>query len=266
VHAEGRPGAARRRRRATALVIRHVAFEDLGTLEPQLVARGLRLRWLDAGVDDLAASEPAAAALVVVLGGPVGVYETDRYPWIDAQLDWLRRRLLAGRPTLGLCLGAQMIAAALGAQVRPGPAKEIGWTPLALTEAGRASAIAPLDGASTSMLHWHGDTFDLPAGATLLAGTAAYPHQAFAWGDAVLALQCHPEIDPARFERWLIGHSVELAQTRIDLAALRAETAALGPVLVRQARLAFDAWLDRQSAALTDGTLGPPVPAPASAA
>lgn len=239
-------------RQATALVIRHVAFEDLGTLGPVLDARGLALRRLDAGIDDLAAIDPEGAALVVVLGGPIGVYEGERYPWLGAQIDWLRRRLLAGRPTLGICLGAQMIAAALGARVYPGPVKEHGWAPLQLTDAGRASALAPLDGALTSMLHWHGDTFDLPEGATLLAGTAAYAHQAFAWGEAALALQCHPEVDPARIERWLIGHAVELAHARIDLAAVRRETATLGPVLARQARQAFDAWLDGRHAALVD--------------
>jgi putative intracellular protease/amidase len=104
--AEGGSGPARRRPRAAALVTRHVAFEDLGAIEPRLVARGLGLRRLDAGIGDLAAIEPATAALVVVPGGPVGDYETDRCPWIDTQLAWLRRRLQAGRPTLGLCLGA----------------------------------------------------------------------------------------------------------------------------------------------------------------
>lgn len=236
----------------TAVVIRHVAFEDLGLLQSLLDARGFQRCWLDAGVDDLAGIDPAHAALVVVLGGPISVYETGRYPWLAAQLDWLRRRLVAGRPTLGVCLGAQMIAAALGARVYPGPVKEIGWSPLTLTGAGRMSALAALDGASTSMLHWHGDTFDLPAGATLLAGSAAYPHQAFAWGGAALALQCHAEIDPARIERWLIGHTVELAHADIDLAALRAQTAWHGPVLARQARLAFGAWLDEHNAQLAD--------------
>ncbi|MBK6862395.1 MAG: glutamine amidotransferase [Ideonella sp.] len=237
---------------STAVVIRHVAFEDLGSLGPLLAARGFELRWLDAGVDDLGAVEPTQAALLVVLGGPIGVYETGRYPWLAAQIDWLRRRRVAGRPTLGICLGAQMIAAALGARVYPGPVKEIGWSPLTLTKAGHASALAPLDGGATSMLHWHGDTFDLPACATLLAGSAAYAHQAFMWGEAALALQCHPETEPARFERWLVGHTVELAHAGVDLAALRAQTRLHGPILARQARVAFDAWLREQGARLAD--------------
>jgi GMP synthase (glutamine-hydrolysing) len=234
-------------RAPTAIVIRHVAFEDLGLLQPLLEARGFELRWLDAGVDDLAEIDPTRAALAVVLGGPISVYEGERYPWLAIQIDWMRRRLVAGRPTLGICLGAQMMAAALGARVYPGRVKEIGWSPLTLTAAAHASALAALDGTSTSMLHWHGDTFELPAGATLLAGTAAYPHQAFAWGDSALALQC-----PSRFERWLIGHAVELAHAGIDLAALRAQTERHGPALARQARLAFDAWLRERDAQLAD--------------
>lgn len=236
----------------TAIVIRHVAFEDLGTLETLLVERGFELRWLDAGVDALDPIDPAAAALLVVLGGPIGVYEHDRYPWLAAQLAWLRRRLDARRPTLGICLGAQMIAAALGARVYPGPAKEIGWTALELSAAGRDSVLAPLDGALTSMLHWHGDTCDLPAGATRLAGTPACAQQAFEWGGCALALQCHPEVDPARLERWLIGHAGELAQVGIEPAALRTQTQLHGAALVRQARLAFEGWLDGQRDRLAD--------------
>lgn len=241
----------------TAVVIRHVAFEDLGLLAPILAGRGIGLQWVDAGVDDLASIDPARAALAVVLGGPIGVYETDRYPWLEAQLAWLRRRLQARRPTLGICLGAQMIAAALGARVYPGPVKEIGWEPLELTAAGRASALAPLDAASTSMLHWHGDTFDLPEGATLLARTRATAHQAFEWGGCALALQCHPEIDPARLERWLIGHTQELAGAGVDLAEFRRHTAAHGPTLARQARIAFGAWLDALGSALVDSDVVP---------
>ncbi len=237
---------------STALVIRHVAFEDLGTLEPLLAANGISVHWLDAGIDDLGAIDPVRPALLVALGGPISVYEGDRYPWLDVQIAWLRRRLLARRPTLGICLGAQLIAAALGARVYPGPAKEIGWSPLTLTDAGRTSALAPLDGASTSMLHWHGDTFDLPEGATLLAGTGQYPNQAFAWGASALALQCHPEIDPPRLERWLIGHTVELGRAGVDLARLRAQTATHGPALVRQARLVFERWLRERQDELVD--------------
>jgi GMP synthase (glutamine-hydrolysing) len=182
---------------------------------------------------------------MVVLGGPIGAYDDNRYPTLSPLLSMIEKRVAAGLPTLGICLGAQLIARALGARVYPSPSgqAEIGWSPLTLTDAGRASPLRHLDGAQTSMLHWHGDTFDLPAGATLLASTPACRHQAFAWGKHVLGLQCHPEIRTDRFEPWLIGHASELATHGIDPRQLRADTARLGPALELAAWRTFDEWL-----------------------
>lgn len=230
----------------TALAIRHVAFEDLGLLEPLLAARGLTVRYVEAGVDDLAAIDPLEPRLIVILGGPIGVYEAGDYPWIGDEIRLVARRLGADRPTLGLCLGAQMMAAALGARVYPMGVKEIGWSPLNLTAAGRQSALAPLDGAETAVLHWHGDTFDLPAGATCLASTAICANQAFAWGSRALALQFHPEVTAEGVERWLIGHTLEIATAPgVSVAGLRADTQRWAPVCLRQGAAAFGTWLDR---------------------
>ncbi len=174
----------------TAFVIQHLTFEDLGTFGPLLSRRGFAWRYLEAGIDDLTRLEPDEPDLLVVLGGPIGAYEEDRYPFLADELRLLEQRLAADRPTLGICLGAQLMARALGARVYPGSAKEIGWKPLSLTPAGRSSPLAHLDGHLTSILHWHGDTFDLPEGATLLATSDLYRHQAFAWGQGALAFQC----------------------------------------------------------------------------
>ena len=226
------------------VAIRHLCFEDLGSLAPLLDQRGLPLRYLDAGIDDLAALDPLAPALLVVLGGPIGVNDGDDYPFLAAELALLKRRLAADLPTLGICLGAQLIAHALGSPVYPGPGKEIGWQPLELTEAGRAGPMRHLDGTLTSMLHWHGDTFDLPADATLLASTALCRQQAFAWGRATLALQCHPELVAGQIERWLIGHTGEIAAAGLSLTTLRADTRMHGEVLETQARRFFADWLN----------------------
>lgn len=226
------------------IAIRHLCFEDLGTFADILLQRGLTLRYLDAGIDDLAAVDPAAPALLVILGGPIGVNDGDDYPFLADEIALLQARLAADLPTLGICLGAQLIARALGSAVYPGPGKEIGWQPLQLTGAGRAGPMRHLDGALTSMLHWHGDTFDLPADATLLASTALCRHQAFARGNATLALQCHPEALSAQIERWLIGHTGEIAAAGLSVKALRQDTALHGPVLETQARRFFAEWLE----------------------
>lgn len=121
----------------TAVVIRHVHFEDLGTFEAVLTAAGYRIHYYDLGVHELWTLDPPLADLLVVLGGPVGVYEADAYPFLAEERRILEARLEAGRPTLGICLGAQQIAATLGATVAPSGIKEIGFSELTLTDAGR---------------------------------------------------------------------------------------------------------------------------------
>ncbi len=227
----------------TVLAIRHVAFEDLGSLSGVLNLRGATVRYLEAGIDDLTRVDACEPDLLVVLGGPIGAYEDAVYPFITDEIRLLERRLAADRPTLGICLGAQMMARALGARVYPGPAKEIGWSPLTLTEAGQASPIAHLAGDNTSMLHWHGDTFDLPAGATLLASTDLCRHQAFSWGRAALGFQCHPEARAADLERWFIGHACEIAGARLSVPRLREDTKRFGPALASQGAKCFSDWL-----------------------
>lgn len=233
----------------TCIAIRHVAFEDLGILGPLLKKAGYQVEYRDAGSFKLSDLEWLQADLVVVLGGPLGVYEVDEYPWLVDEVAGLGRRLQAERPTLGICLGAQLMAAALGAGVFPGPTKEIGWGGLTLTDAGAASALRCLG--TAPVLHWHGDTFDLPAGATLLASTEQYRCQAFAIGDYCLALQFHLEVAPSSIEAWLIGHAVELSQARVSPTYLRKQSAALGEEVVEAGRAVLAHWLHQQSGSAT---------------
>lgn len=230
----------------TAIAIRHLAFEDLGAFEPVLVRQGFEVRYWDIGLDDLAQFDPLQPDLLVVLGGPIGVYEEDRYPFLTTETAKLRTRLAAGRPTLGICLGAQLIARALDAAVYPGLRKEIGFAPISLSPAGRTSCLAAFDDAP--VLHWHGDTFDLPPGAELLASTAICPHQAFALGRSTLAVQFHPEAGGPGFERWLIGHTLELSQAGLDAAALRAQNEQLSPSLRQRAEACLGRWLQQLAA------------------
>jgi len=154
-----------------AVAIRHVAFEDLGLLAPILTERGYDVEYVGAAGDDLSIGEIWDADLVVVLGGPIGAYEEDAYPFLTTEIEKLEKRLAANRPTLGLCLGAQLMARALGVSVYPAGGKEIGWAPVTVTEPGRAGPVSHLAPERTQVLHWHGDTFDLPAGAERLAST-----------------------------------------------------------------------------------------------
>jgi GMP synthase (glutamine-hydrolysing) len=226
----------------TAAVIRHVHFEDLGTFEAVLTASGYRIHYYDIGMNELWTLNAAGPDLMVVLGGPVGVYETQAYPFLEDERQLLEKRLASGRPTLGICLGAQMIAAALGAKVAPMGHKEIGFSSLSLTEAGRVGPLRHLEG--VPVLHWHGDAFDIPEGATGLATTAMCATQGFAIGQNVLGLQFHPEVDAcAGIERWLIGHAAELASARINPRTLRADAQTHGPALREAARKTFTEWL-----------------------
>ncbi len=231
----------------TCLAVRHVAFEDLGMLGPLLAARGYELRYLEAGVERCDAVTFLAPDLLVVLGGPIGVYECQTYPFMTDELAAIAARIAANKPFLGICLGAQLMAAALGARVAPGPIKEIGWAPLTLTAAGRASVLAPLG--ATPVLHWHGDNADLPAGCDRLASTPHCPVQAFTRTPAQLALQFHLETEPARFEAWLVGHTVELGKAGIDPRHLRNQAHTLGPATRDIGIKVLAAWLDSLAAA-----------------
>jgi GMP synthase (glutamine-hydrolysing) len=168
--------------------------------------------------------------------------------------DLVAARVRAGRPTLGVCLGAQLVAAALGADVVATGRKEIGYAPLTLTAEGHDTAegndsvLAPLDG--VRVLHWHGDQFAIPEGAVRLAETPGFPNQAFAIGSHVLGLQFHLEADHTQIERWLVGHAHELASAGVDPAGIRSDAAAYGPALAEAARRTFDRWLGQLSDAV----------------
>jgi GMP synthase (glutamine-hydrolysing) len=226
----------------TVAAIRHVHFEDLGAFESVLAASGYHIQYWDAGISDLQHPGVADCDLLVVLGGPIGVYEADKYPFLTDEIAVIEKRLNFGRPALGICLGAQLFARGLGTRVYAGPAKELGWAPVTLTEAGKHSPLKSLE--NVPVLHWHGDTFDLPEGAELLASTAVCRNQAFSYGKSVLAFQFHPEASAKNFERWLIGHAVEIGKTPgVSVTKLRSDTAHFAPESAPLGQQCLRDWL-----------------------
>ncbi|PWC15808.1 glutamine amidotransferase [Brenneria roseae subsp. americana] len=225
----------------TAVALRHVHFEDLGILAPFLQQRGYSCRYLDSAVDDLSSVDLADCDLLVVLGGPIGAFDHDTYPFLVAELNLIRQRLDSRKPVLGICLGAQLMARALGKRVAPMGVKEIGFSPLTLTSAGERSVLSALDG--VAVLHWHGDQFDVPDQAQLLAGTSVCPHQAFAIGNYALGLQFHPEVAPGNLASWLVGHACELGQAGIDPRLLREQAERYCAVLADATYRMMDDWL-----------------------
>lgn len=221
-----------------AIAITHIAFEDAGLIAPVLAERGVPLESHPAWDIPEAAAE---APLVILLGGPISANDTASHPFLDREIALARDRIAAGRPTLGICLGAQIMACAIGGTVGPG-GTEIGWAPVSLTEAGRASPLAALDG--VPVLHWHGEVCTLPGNVESFATTPACGMQAFAPGPRALALQFHAEAGADGIEPWLVGHTVEIAATPgVSVAGLRAETDRHAPRLAAAGQKLFRRWL-----------------------
>ena len=231
-------------RQKTALIIRHVPYEGVAGYRAPIEAAGYAVDRIDVSDPAFAALDLREPDLLIMMGGPMGVYEQDRHPWIACQLRRLALRLDADRPTLGVCFGAQMIAAAMGAEVYAGPAHEVGFHPVTVHDHAAAGPLRHLVGAP--VLHWHGDTFTLPGDVELLASSHVYDHQAFRRGDTVLALQFHAEmgLDP-RFDAWIESGQDAIARAGTSEARLRADHGALGAGAVSAGQAMIAEWLER---------------------
>ena len=231
----------------TAVILQHDPSIHLGNIRPVLEEHGYRLRIVDASTEDVSAIDPAEADLVVVLGGEMGAYQTDEFPFLEAEKQLLRARLDAERPTLGVCLGAQLMAGALGRPVYRGDTMQIGYRRVEPTQAGESSPIRHFDG--VPVVQWHGDTFELPEHATLLASSSDYSNEAFAIGDYALAVQFHPEVTDEMHETWVADGTNsfgtgELDELAIDPEALRRDREAYSARMQEASRAAFSEWLD----------------------
>ncbi len=224
------------------MIIRHVPYEGVAGYRQPIEAAGYEVDRVDVTDPGFATLDLREPDLLIMMGGPMGVYEQDRHPWIACQLRRLKSRLAADRPTLGVCFGAQMIAAALGGEVYAGPVKEVGFHPVRIHDDARESPLRHVAG--VPILHWHGDTFTLPDGVELLASSHVYAHQAFRRGPNLLALQFHAEMgEDERFHAWIEAWPESIAEAGGDEASLRAAHDQLGPKAVAAGRAMVSQWL-----------------------
>lgn len=209
------------------LVVRHVPHESLGTLEGHLTLSGLAIQYVDLFDRVPAGLDWEHAGGLIVMGGPMNVDEVDKYPFLKTEVEWIQAALARELPLLGICLGAQLLAKSLGARVYPNGVKEIGWYQLELTAAAADDRLLAGSRPVETVFQWHGDTFELPAGAVHLAQTRLCRHQAFRHGANAYGLQFHVEMTPEMVADWLAEpeNRCELAAlTYVDAAAIGQQT------------------------------------------
>jgi GMP synthase (glutamine-hydrolysing) len=205
------------------LVCQHVAFEILGTLDPLFRRAGYRIRYVNFGRHPDAQPRLDRYHGLVLLGGPMSVYDTAQHAHLDTEVRLIEQALRRGMPVLGICLGAQLIAKALGAPVTANAHKEIGWHEVQPTPAAAADPVLSGFAEREMLFHWHSDTFAIPRGAVHLASSALCENQAFRYGDNVYGFQFHLEVDAPLIERWLRVpvHRRELESTHGEIAPQR---------------------------------------------
>lgn len=231
------------------LVCQHVAYEPLGTLHALIKRLGFRIRYVNFE------REPEAQPILrddyglVILGGPMSVTQLERYPHLAVELALIEQAMAKRIPVLGICLGAQLIAKALGATVQPNPHPEIGWYEVSTTAVGRADAVLQHFQHREHIFQWHCDTFSLPRGAERLASTSTCPQQAFRYGTNVYAFQFHLEVEAAMIRRWygVPSHIEELRRlgSAIDLEQVESNTARYLPRLQQLSELTFSEFFTR---------------------
>lgn len=231
------------------LVFQHVAAEPLGTLDPLIRQRGHRIRFVNFERQPDARPSMDRYSGLIVLGGPMNVEEQAQRPHLRTELGVIEQALRQDKPVLGICLGGQLLAHALGASIRRNPMPEIGWYDLETSAEGRADPIVSGLGGRTPVFQWHSHTFDLPHGSSHLASTSTCPNQAFRHGSNAWGFQFHPEVDQALIERWIAvpRYRAELDESGLaeDAAAILARTPSAIRAMKARARAVFSRFLDR---------------------
>jgi GMP synthase (glutamine-hydrolysing) len=229
------------------LVLQHIACEPPGVYEDVLRDRGVTIERVELDEGD-ALPDWQRFDAVIAMGGPMGAGDDDTLPWLAGEKRLIRDAVHAGTPFWGVCLGAQLLAASLGGRVYSGPAPEVGVLPVTLTPEARDDPVFAEAPNALPTLQWHGDTFDLPAGAQLLATSPAYTNQAFRWGQAAYGLQFHLEVSTEMAAAWAkVPAYAEALHRMLGAGAferLEQELARRSGEMVAHARRMFERWLD----------------------
>lgn len=226
------------------IVLQHAQSENLGIIADALNSRGVPFEYLRTFEGQAIPSGVDEAAGLIVMGGPMGVYETDRYPFLRQEMKLMEAFLKAERPILGVCLGSQLLAAALGAAVRKGRKKEIGWFEIQLNAA--ASQDSLWNGQRTPFVayHWHGDIFDLPKGAVALASSDLTPVQSYRFGKAAYGVLFHLEVTENHIRKMLDEFTGEIREENLSAGKILEESKSFLPPLQEVGAAVFHRWID----------------------
>ena len=235
--------------RPKVLVFQHVPFEPLGTLDPLLKEAGFRIRYVNFGREPEQRPELARYEALIVLGGPMSADQINTYPNLLTEVEIIREAVEDGMSVLGICLGAQLLAKALGGSVARNAVREIGWYDVEMTEAGLVDPVLSTFAPTQEVFQWHEDGIELPESCELLATSPASPVQAFRYGDHAYGFQFHLEANRPLIERWLAvpAHAETLEEEvgHIDPNAIRARTdSSIGP-LQALSKATFSRWIER---------------------
>jgi GMP synthase (glutamine-hydrolysing) len=228
---------------AKIYVLQHHPVENLGTIADAL--EGAALAWQYVRIYDghLVPADMKGAGGLIVMGGPMAVYQIERHPYLKDEIRLIQDAVAQGRPVLGVCLGGQIVAAALGAKVEKNPrGKEIGWYPVRLEPAANDDHLFKHIAETITPFHWHGDFFELPNGATSLASSAKTPCQAFRFGTNVYAIQFHIEVTRDSVAQMAMAFARELDREKISAEEMVAREAEHGPALARISETVFSRW------------------------
>ncbi len=226
----------------SVLVIQHTPAETIGSIAVPLAAAKVDVHTFEAFGQQSMPTEIGNYSGLIVMGGPMSVYEQDRYPFIQPEITLIQSAMAAGKPVLGICLGSQLIAAALGSRVYPGRKKEIGWFKVRLYQGGMRDPIFVGVPFSFTAFHWHGDVFEVPKDATPLLGSDLTACQGFRFGTRTWALLCHLEVTAESIQNMVRAFPDELTAAGVNSANVMAQTSAYAPELLVISKNLFSRW------------------------